>query len=157
LENVRLQQPGVAKPYPVKNPALSPEYLKGVWEGEDGSGLAFENGKGSYFPPEATRKGVSGQYSVTGNTTVISPGGRVQSMTIFFAFGGEDTLVATFKDSLTAMLYKRKVEIPTIKQLPITLDGIWGAVINGQQWVLQIQENQYQTWVNNYLSESGMF
>ena len=37
------------------------------------------------------------------------------------------------------------------------LNGVWGAYINGQQVVMQIQGNQYQTWMNGVPYETGLF
>jgi len=42
-------------------------------------------------------------------------------------------------------------------QPQVNLSGIWGAMSNGQQVVVHIQGNQYQTWVNGTLFEAGAF
>jgi hypothetical protein len=160
---------------PLSNGMFSTEYLKGAWVGEDGSRLAFENGQGSYFPPEVTRRGVSGQYAVQDNIVTITSG--QQSLKLFFALLDENSMIATYKDSLTAIVYQRKqtpappiqtppiqtppVQTPPIQTPPLTLqysfDGVWGAVVNGMQAVMQIQGNQYQVWLNGMPFEAGMF
>ncbi|MDR1732400.1 MAG: hypothetical protein LBR61_09955 [Synergistaceae bacterium] len=51
--------------------------------------------------------------------------------------------------------------IPPMPQPPIpqqvSLDGVWGAMVNGQQWVMQYQGNQYQGWINGMPAEAGIF
>ena len=36
------------------------------------------------------------------------------------------------------------------------IDGVWGAYVNGQQWVVQYQGNQYYGWINGQPSEMGI-
>jgi hypothetical protein len=39
-----------------------------------------------------------------------------------------------------------------------SLDGVWGTYLQtGQQYIMQIMGNQYQTWINGMPSESGVF
>ena len=47
-----------------------------------------------------------------------------------------------------------KVDFP---QQVSPLEGVWGAIVNGQQWVLQYQGNQYYGWINGQPSEMGIF
>jgi len=150
---------------PLDNPAFSQEYLTGTWDGEDGSGLVFENGQGSYLSPEAGRS-ASGSCAVSGNMAVIAPSGQ-QPLTLFFIFHNQDVMFATLKDTQTVMLYNRRQTPSTppivTPQQEMSLDGMWGAMVNGQQWVMQIQLNpyqqayQYQGWINGMPSEAGMF
>ena len=42
-------------------------------------------------------------------------------------------------------------------QMPVGLNGVWGAYINGQQVVMQIQGNQYQIWMNGMPYQTGLF
>ena len=41
--------------------------------------------------------------------------------------------------------------------MPVGLNGVWGAYINGQQIVMQIQGNQYQMWMNGMPYQTGLF
>ena len=36
------------------------------------------------------------------------------------------------------------------------IDGVWGAYVNGQQWVVQYQGGQYFGWINGQPSEMGV-
>ena len=47
-----------------------------------------------------------------------------------------------------------KVDFP---EPTISLEGVWGAIVNGQQWVTQYQGNQYYGWINGVPSEMGIF
>jgi hypothetical protein len=54
-------------------------------------------------------------------------------------------------------------QFPQVPQQPvppvqyINLTGVWGTIMNGQQVVMQIQGNQYQSWMNGVPFEAGMF
>ena len=37
------------------------------------------------------------------------------------------------------------------------IDGVWGAYVNGQQWITQYQGNQYYGWINGQPTEMGIF
>ena len=37
-----------------------------------------------------------------------------------------------------------------------SLEGVWGAYVNGQQWVIQYQGNNYYGWINGQPSEMGI-
>ena len=39
----------------------------------------------------------------------------------------------------------------------LNIDGVWGAYVNGQQWVIQYQGNNYYGWINGQPSEMGIF
>ena len=43
------------------------------------------------------------------------------------------------------------------QQKPVGLNGVWGAYINCQQIVMQIQGNQYQMWMNGMPYQTGLF
>ena len=76
-------------------------------------------------------------------------------------------MTATFTDNETAVIYTRGKPGPKPGPQPqpqpkpqpqgVTLDGTWGTLFNGQQVVMQVQGNRYQTWVNGAPYESGMF
>ena len=36
------------------------------------------------------------------------------------------------------------------------IEGVWGAYVNGQQWITQYQGNQYYGWINGQPSEMGI-
>jgi hypothetical protein len=79
-----------------------------------------------------------------------------------FAFmPGSGALVITFIDSGKAMLYTpagQPIMTPPLPLPPmISLDGTWGAIVNGQQWVMQYQGNQYQGWINGIPAETGVY
>ena len=147
---------------PFDNPILSQSKLEGAWDGEDGSSLVFEKGQASYFPPEANRRGISGNCSITGSVVEITPSGRGQPFKFSFCFNdNQEVMVVTFQDTYTAMLYNRRQ--PIIIHTQINLTGVWGTVINGQQAVMQVQLGidqqtyQYQAWLNGMFFEAGVF
>lgn len=49
--------------------------------------------------------------------------------------------------------------MPNVNMPPQNLDitGVWGAYVNGQQWILQYQGNNYFGWINGVPSEMGIF
>lgn len=51
-------------------------------------------------------------------------------------------------------------KMPDVK-MPVppapSLNGVWGAYVNGQQWVMQYQGNNYYGWINGQPSEMGIF
>ena len=48
-----------------------------------------------------------------------------------------------------------KVNMP--KPQTLNLDGVWGAYVNNQQWVIQYKGSQYFGWINGQPSEMGVF
>lgn len=54
--------------------------------------------------------------------------------------------------------YPQYPQQPQYPPQTFSLDGVWGAYLQaGQQYVMQIQGNQYQSWINGMPSESGVF
>jgi hypothetical protein len=54
--------------------------------------------------------------------------------------------------------YPQQPQYPQYPPQTFSLDGVWGAYLQaGQQYVMQIQGNQYQSWINGMPSESGVF
>ena len=47
-------------------------------------------------------------------------------------------------------------EVNMPRQSP-NIDGVWGAYVNGQQWIIQYQGNNYYAWINGQPSEMGIF
>ena len=50
-------------------------------------------------------------------------------------------------------------EMPNV-EMPkpaLNIDGVWGAYVNNQQWVLQYKGSQYFGWINGQPSEMGVF
>ena len=50
-------------------------------------------------------------------------------------------------------------KMPDVKfpQQTPQLEGVWGAVVNGQQIVMQFKGNQYYAWINSQPAEMGTF
>lgn len=50
-------------------------------------------------------------------------------------------------------------KMPDVKMPPqsLNIDGVWGAYVNGQQWILQYQGGTYYGWVNGQPSEMGIY
>ena len=53
-------------------------------------------------------------------------------------------------------------EFPDMPQVnmpkpPMNIDGVWGAYVNNQQWVVQYKGSQYFGWINGQPSEMGVF
>lgn len=49
--------------------------------------------------------------------------------------------------------------MPKVNMPPQNIDitGVWGAYVNGQQWIIQYQGNNYYGWINGQPSEMGIF
>lgn len=159
-------------------------YMDGSWKGDDGSALEMNRGTAVYTTEKGAK--IQGKTAVKDNLLTITPPAGAP-VYIYFGFNQpSDALVATFTDSGTAVVYKRAAGQPPVPQPPvpqppvpqppvpqppvpqppvppvppvqyINLTGVWGTILNGQQVVMQIQGNQYQSWMNGIPFEAGMF
>ncbi|RRD65029.1 hypothetical protein EII26_04950 [Fretibacterium sp. OH1220_COT-178] len=154
-------------------------YLEGEWSGDDGSTLTFRGGQAGYAPAGGALR--QGSFTLSDNRVTLTPSDG-QPLVLFTAYNPETkALVVTFADTETATVYNRQAgspphpqpphpdpsqpqypsqSVPPQPQVPpqgATLDGVWGAFVNGQQLVMQIQGNQYGVWVNGMPSEAGVF
>ena len=50
-----------------------------------------------------------------------------------------------------------KVNMPPQNLENLDITGVWGAYVNGQQWIIQYQGNNYYGWINGQPSEMGIF
>jgi hypothetical protein len=78
----------------------------------------------------------------------------------------EQTVVPVFPPA------SQKQEVPSTQQMPTqfpkmpdvkmpelpgpNIEGVWGAYVDGQQWITQYQGNQYYGWINGTPSEMGI-
>ena len=140
-------------------------YLSGTWNGSDGSTLTLAKGSGTYVSEKGAR--IQGAMAVEENLLTITPASGT-GISLYFGVNHEEkSLTATFTDNETAVIYTRGKPGPKPGPQPqpqpkpqpqgVTLDGTWGTLFNGQQVVMQVQGNRYQTWVNGAPYESGMF
>ncbi|MDR1732401.1 MAG: hypothetical protein LBR61_09960 [Synergistaceae bacterium] len=152
---------------PISDQLFSARVLEGTWTGKDNSSFIFSGGRFEYR--SATGKNLAGRYAVRDSLVMVTPDGQ-QSALPGFAFIPEgDSLVLTFLDSGKSMIYDRaEQQKPVIRPRPsappqppvpqqVSLDGVWGAMVNGQQWVMQYQGNRYQGWINGMPAEAGIF
>ncbi|GAB1428310.1 hypothetical protein MASR2M17_17400 [Aminivibrio sp.] len=157
-------------------------FMNGSWTGNDGSSLEFGQGSAVYVSEKGAR--TEGKSAVKNNFFAITPASGTP-LGFFFGYNPEQNImVATFPDEGTAVIYNRKGQAPAVvpqpqpmpqqpqypqqpqpmpqqpqypQQKPVGLNGVWGAYINCQQIVMQIQGNQYQMWMNGMPYQTGLF
>lgn len=81
--------------------------LESPWAGEDGSRLNLSGGQAVYTPPDGNGI-VSGRYETTDNVVTITPLDGGEPMVFAFCHGDAGSLVVSFQDSESAMIYKQQ-------------------------------------------------
>lgn len=130
-------------------------YLNGEWIAQDGTRLGFQ-GDAIYFTEGARIR--QGRFTLCDNTVraAFTDGSALSLYTGIDQVAGK--LVVTFGESDNAMVYSKvgaASQNPPNQQL--SLNGIWGAVVNGGQMLLGLQGNQYQISMNGITTEYGVF
>ncbi len=159
-------------------------FIQGVWLGEDGSKLTFKGDRAEYV---VGNDRAEGRFLLSDNLVKVTLDGIPDPLWLSLCCDVPNkTLTVTVKATGMAMVFKREQtpQVQTPQQPPVqqpqqlpmpqqptmpqqppiqpmprqpSLDGVWGAVVNGVQFVMQFQGNQYQAWQNGVPFESGFF
>ena len=118
-------------------------WYEGAWSTEDGKySIAFSNGE-LYLQDKP-----AGKFAVTDNRIMTT-----ESEIIYAMYEPQkDILVVSFTTNTgypeEALIFKREL---------ININGTWAAIVNGQQWVIQYDNGQYNGWINGMPAESGVY
>lgn len=118
-------------------------WYEGAWSTEDGKyHMTFSNGE-LFLQDESL-----GRFAVTDNRIMTS-----NSEIIYAMYNTRtDSLVVSFTTNTgypaEAVIFKRE---------QVNINGTWGAVVNGQQWVIQYNNGQYDGWINGIPADSGVY
>ena len=169
--------------YPL-NASWFPEgWYSGTWKGSGGTGYTLTFGKDGQA---SINSQAFGKYIVSDNRIVITRNNGDKEVLYAAWNPDSDALVITFTtdDDLVAEVFTRESAKPSAPQptIPTTpsaspqmpsefpampdvqmpappslnIDGVWGAYVNNQQWVVQYKGNQYFGWINGQPSEMGV-
>ncbi len=118
-------------------------WYEGSWSSEDGKyNLTFSNGE-LFLQDESL-----GHFAVTDDRIMTSEAGIIYAM----YNPQKDALIVSFTTNTgypeEAVIFKRAI---------LNINGTWGAIVNGQQWVIQYNNGQYYGWINGVPSEMGVY
>jgi hypothetical protein len=118
-------------------------WYEGSWSSEDGKyKISFSNGE-LFLQDESL-----GRFAVTDNRIMTS-----ESEIIYAMYNTQtDSLVVSFTTNTgypaEAVIFKRE---------HVNINGTWGSIVNGQQWVMKYENGQYYGWINGILADSGVY
>ncbi len=168
--------------FPLNADWFPENWYLGDWECSDGSRIEFSDGKvlaqgqefGTYIisdnriaikTPNGERDVICAMYNAENDTLVMTftsgPNGMDENAGVFTRKSAKSTPKNSQApaQSQPQNMPQQFPEMPNVNfpQQVSPLEGVWGAIVNGQQWVLQYQGNQYYGWINGQPSEMGIF
>ena len=168
--------------FPLNDFWFPENWYEGAWKGQDGSQITLKddtvisNGNvlGSFIisdnrvaikMADGTRDVIFGLYNPTNKNLIITyrngPEGMGENAEIYVKDEDEKTETKTKNPPIFKAPKKTdETQQPKFPKFPMpqpkaNLNGVWQAVVNGQQLVMQIDGNQYYMWLNGQPAEMG--
>ncbi|MBQ7544691.1 MAG: hypothetical protein IJT02_07080 [Synergistaceae bacterium] len=168
--------------YPLNDTWFPAGWYRGTWKAADGTNYTFSDDGQAKMNGQAIGKFIvsDNRIVITRNNgrkelLCAAPNLDDGSLVITFMNGGE-MIAGVFthpaEPSAPAMPSTPQTSPSSTQQMPTqfpkmpdvkmpepprpNIDGVWGAYVNGQQWVVQYQGNQYYGWINGQPSEMGI-
>ena len=139
----KLEDGHVSYLIPVNDYWFPKGWYEGSWSTEDGKyHMTFSNGE-LFLQNESL-----GRFAVTDNRIMTTESGIIYAM----YNPQKDSLVVSFT---TNTGYPEEAVIFIHEH--VNINGTWGAVVNGQQWVVQYNNGQYYGWINGVPTEAGVY